>query len=613
MRARVSHTNRGRAAARRTTIPAPARVAASPEAVLAETIVGMVGGGGGTGIVLDMRSDWRSPDLAYVGPNFCVVYRSCFAAPTMPDCIAAGAGTPGVVRVSSAGLYGDAAFRSFAVPMANSMGDLRFALGSQPLMTLATSCANDPYVTTLGAVGGAGAYGGWVPAWTDAWAGVVESYTRQMYGVASTSSGAPGGFLGWTAASHVYNPLGAWGCANKCAQFSDSKRVVDAVLAAPAAYTAFWTPITNMAQLNAAAVALYGSLSVASDYTGPDHTWTLWVALANGDYLVAADCRSLSSWGPCMQAPRGTTWILGVGVVAYNGGARNVVSWYVLQGNGVVAAGIANTPDLGGGKGAAAFGWYTRAVAMQTGTWTPVAKSLNNAVDPISITDSFYTALSHALAVPVYNNASTPVLLGVVAGEKLTPLSQMCGDPCRNLDFAPRAAANAAQTLPLSPTMPAPAAIFAGLLASWMAAGDGLSSRPLSLSTPTAYFEVFPCVVLPSAPDCALLPPGSVSYRVVQAAVFGDSLLRAFTSYRWAVYVVLAGACVSVRAWRRAAHGHPLSRASASGGVGASASGGVRLREFCDGLRAAASVCACVCLCVCAPACVCVCGGRNVM
>ena len=349
-----------------------------------------------------------------------------------------------------------------------------------------------------------------------------------MFGAANPATGAPGGYLGFTAASHAVSTTAAWGCADKCTQFSDTKRVVDAALAAPA--PALWTPIMNWAQLNVTAVALYNALAVASDYTGPDHTFTTWVAFANGDYIVAVDCRSLSSWTPCLQAPRGTTFVLGAGIMAYNG-ARNVVSWFVLQSNGLVQAGISSTPDLGGGKGAMAFDWYNRAVSIMTGTWTPTRKSaFNAAVNPIATTDASSYVYTTALAVPVYNNASLPVLLGVVAGEKNAPAQYVCGDACKMLDFAPRAASIAALTLPLSP-MPATATILAALAAAWLQAGDGLSARPLALYTPTGYFEAFPCTILPSAPDCAMLPPGAVSYRVMQPAVFGDNLLRAFKTY----------------------------------------------------------------------------------
>ena len=54
------------------------------------------------------------------------------------------------------------------------------------------------------------------------------------------------------------------------------------------------------------------ALSVASDFTGADHTFMTWVGYANGDYIVAVDCRADSSWVPCTLAPLGTTFVRGV-------------------------------------------------------------------------------------------------------------------------------------------------------------------------------------------------------------------------------------------------------------------------------------------------------------
>ncbi len=159
----------------------PSQPAAFPEYALATNMVALFGGGGNSPNGLDMRSDERSPDLSFIGPSYCLVLRSCFAAPTLPDCIAAGAGTPGVLRVSSVGLYGDAFFRSFPVQYADSNGDVGFALGAaSSLATLATTCANDAYVLALAGAGGASSYGGWTPTWSDAGAGVLMGYTRQV-------------------------------------------------------------------------------------------------------------------------------------------------------------------------------------------------------------------------------------------------------------------------------------------------------------------------------------------------------------------------------------------------------------------------------------------------
>ena len=131
----------------------------------------------------------------------------------------------------------------------------------------------------------------------------------------------------------------------------------------------------------------------------------------------------------------------------------------------------------------------------------------------------------------MYDN--TTAFLGVVAGEKLAPTAYVCGDPCKSLDFAPRAATIAAQTLSLNP-MPAPAVILATLAAVWVQAGDGFSARPITMWTNVSYFEVFPCTILPSAPDCSLMAPSAVSYRVMLPAVYGDHLLRSFAGmYRY--------------------------------------------------------------------------------
>jgi hypothetical protein len=162
------------------TLPAPSRVALSTEAALAVNVVALFGGGGNSASGMDMKSDERSPDLSFIGPACCVVFRSCFSAPTLPDCIAAGPGTAGVVRVSSAGLYGDARFRSFPVPWANSNGDVKFTLGTVPLLTFATTCATDPMVAAYATAGNA--YGGWTPTWSDPYAGYMHTYTHQVGG-----------------------------------------------------------------------------------------------------------------------------------------------------------------------------------------------------------------------------------------------------------------------------------------------------------------------------------------------------------------------------------------------------------------------------------------------